>query len=485
MHAATPNLFRRLVAHLSPLALLLAAGCTVGPDYHAPAAKVATPAFAAVPATDAGGVDPDGAWWRAFADPELGSLVDRALAANPDITIATQRVRAARAGLAFAEGRAYPQVGVGAAKMEYRKAGPLNTLYRGAYPTFQAGFDASWELDLWGGTRRAVEAAGATLQATDEARHGVQVALAAEVARTYVELRAVQRRLALAQTNLALQRRTLALTRERLQAGLASELDASRADGLVANTEAQVPLLADGIDALIHRLGLLLGEEPGALAPELTAVQPIPVAPAGIATGLPAELLRRRPDIRAAERRLAAATARVGATQAQLYPHLGLGGTLGFVSTHSEDLFEYSNRYFSVGPGLHWNLFDAGRTRAQVEVARAQADAAYAEYRKAVLGALADADNSLGALRAERERHAALVTATEAARRSVDTVTELYRQGVADFLGVIDAERSLAAAEDNLAQSDRSVSTDLIAVFKALGGGWSAAPAAHGFTPTT
>jgi NodT family efflux transporter outer membrane factor (OMF) lipoprotein len=461
------------------LAVLLAAGCMVGPDYRAPAASaVKMTSWSAAPAASANASDDSAAtaaWWTTFDDPQLGRLVERALVSSPDVALAAQRIREARAGLRVAGGAEYPQIGLGAAKGEYRRTGPLNTVFPGSYPTFQTGFDASWEIDLWGGTRRSVESAGAALQATEEDARGVRLALAAEVARTYVELRATQRRLALAQTNLAVQRQTLALTRERLHAGVASRLDALRAEALVAGTESLLPFLNEGLAQAARRLALLLGEEPGALDRELSAAQPIPTAPAPLDLGLPADLLRRRPDIRAAERRLAAATARIGATQAQLYPHLGLTGTIGFVSTRSEDLFNYSNRYFSLGPGLHWSLFDAGRIRAQVDAASARAEGAYLAYRKTVLAALGDVENTLGAYRAEQQRHRALAEATAAARASVATANELYRQGVTDFLSVLDAERSLATAEDALAQGDRSVSTDLIALYKSLGGGWQSA----------
>jgi len=480
--------WRRSAAALATIiaALLTAAGCAVGPDYHPPAVTTEMRTWSPAPAgppvattTDASAAPKD-RWWETFHDPELDHLVQQALVSSPDLAIAAQRVREARAGLAFAAGGELPQAGVDAGRMEFRRTGPLNTVYRGNYPTYQAGFDASWELDLWGGTRRAVEAAGAALQASQEADRGAHLALAAEVARDYVDLRATQRRLAIARTNLALQERTLALTRQRLQAGVAGELDVSRAEALAANTRASLPLLEDGISQLTHRLGVLLGEEPDALAGELAASGPIPTPPARVAVGLPADLLRRRPDVRAAERRLAAATAGIGVAKAQLYPHLGLAGTLGFVGTTTAGLFDYSSRYFSVGPGLHWSIFNAGRIRAQVEAASARSEEAYAAYRKTVLGALADADNALGTLDAEQRRHGALVDAAGAARQSVATASELYRQGVTDFLSVIDAERSLAAADDNLAQSDRAVSTDLIALYKSLGGGWAvpgAAPA--------
>jgi NodT family efflux transporter outer membrane factor (OMF) lipoprotein len=458
--------------------LFITAGCTVGPDYHAPTAAVkmnqwgadqtTTPSSALVPAPEQ--------WWTTFNDPELTRLVDRALISSPNIAIAAQRVREARAGLQSVAGSKYPQVGAGAGAMEFRRTGPLNTIYRESYSTFQTGFDASWEIDLWGGTRRAVESASAALEATEEESHGIRITLAAEVARAYVELRAGQRRLALAHTNLDLQQRTLDLTRERLHAGVASDLDEARAMSLVANTQALLPQLEDGNAHFVHSLSILLGEEPNALAGELVAVQPVPTPPVNVTAGLPAELLRHRPDIRAAERHLAAATARIGVAKAQLYPKLGLSGTLGFVSTRSEDLFDYSNRYFSVGPGLHWNLFDGGRIRSQVEAESARTDRAYAEYRKTVLAALADVENSLGSVHAEQRRHRALDDAANSARRAVATATELYREGVTDFLSVIDAERSLAAAEDNLAQSDRTVCTNLISLYKSLGGAWQSSP---------
>lgn len=477
-HAHNTSESRRTQAALATIiaTLLTAAGCAVGPDYHPPVITTAMRTWTPVAATpvatttDAAAAPAD-RWWETFHDPELDGLVRRALVSSPDLAIAAQRVREARAGLQFAAGGELPQAGVDAGKMEYRRTGPLNTIYRGSYATYQAGFDASWELDLWGGARRAVEAAGAALQASEEDDRGARLALAAEVARDYVDLRATQRRLAIARTNLDLQERTLALTRQRLHAGVAGELDVFRAEALAANTRASLPLLEDGINQLIHRLGVLLGDEPEALVGELAAAEPIPTPPARVAVGLPADLLRRRPDVRAAERSLAAATAGIGVAKAQLYPHLGLAGTLGFVGTGTVGLFDYSSRYFSLGPGLHWSIFNAGRVRAQVEAASARSEEAYAAYRKVVLGALADADNALGAFDAEQRRHGALVDAAGAARQSVATASELYRQGVTDFLSVIDAERSLAAADDNLAQSDRAVSTDLIALYKSLGGG--------------
>jgi NodT family efflux transporter outer membrane factor (OMF) lipoprotein len=483
-HANSSHLCRRATAGFGAVVLLLGSGCTVGPDYRAPAPSVKITAWSATQ-TAATAVTRDpiaDAWWTTFNDPMIGRLVERAWAASPDIEIAAQRVREARAGLSFAAGGELPRIGASASRTEFRRTGPLNTVYRGSYPTYQAGFDAGWELDLFGGTRRAIESAGAALDATIEESHGVRLSLTAEVARTYIDLRAAQRRLAIARTNLALQQRTLELTQEKRRAGVSSELDVLRAETLVANTRAAIPVLENQSAASIHGLGVLLGEEPEALANDLAAGAPIPTAPAAVAVGLPAELLRRRPDIRAAERRLAASTARIGAAEAELYPHLGLAGSIGFVSTTTANVFDYSNRYFSFGPGAHWNLFNGGRVRAQVEAESARTARACAAYRKIVLGALAEADNALGAFTTEQRRHNDLARAADAGRKAVATATDLYREGVTDFLSVLDAQRSLAAAEDNLAQSERTVSTDLVALFKALGGGWQAAATAPSVT---
>jgi len=278
--------------------------------------------------------------------------------------------------------------------------------------------------------------------------------------------------LEIARRNLELQERTLDITRARLAVGMVGELDVSQAEALVANTRAFVPSLNDQISQAIRRLDVLLGEEPDRRLGELAAVEPLPQPPATVAVGLPNELLRQRPDVRAAERRVAAATARIGVATADLYPRLFLNGTVGQYDINTlSDLAGWDQRYFGIGPVVQWKVLDAGRTRARINAASANTDQALAGYRKTVLNALAEADNALSAFNAQQERRTSLAAAVAADQKSVNTANALYRQGVTDFLTVLTAERSLAAAEDTLAHSQQALGNDLIALYKALGGG--------------
>ncbi|MGA2500031.1 MAG: efflux transporter outer membrane subunit, partial [Tepidisphaeraceae bacterium] len=457
--------------------LLLLEGCTVGPDYKRPSEQTATSwESGAAPTTRASSVVVSEPiveqWWSTFGDNWIDQLVERALRSNPDLAIAACRVREARAGLAFVRGAEAPKVQAGGSITDNRHFGPLGEVEPGDYNFYQAGFDASWEVDVFGGTRRAIESAQADMGASVEEYRGVRLSLAAEVTRNYVELRTVERRLAIARHNLSVQERTLELTRQRLAAGVTGDLDVSRATALVANTRATIPILADQAKQAIRRLSILLGEEPDALAGELAEEAPIPQPPSRVSVGLPAELLRRRPDIRAAERRIAAANARVGVAKADYYPQFALIGAIGQLDVDTEHLFDHSRRYYGIGPEMRWDVFNGGRTDARVNAEEARTARALAEYRKTVLGALAEAKNALDAFNAEQHRRSNLADAVAADRRAVRTATDLYRQGISDFLSVLDAERSLAASEDALAQSDRTVTTDAIALYKALGEGW-------------
>jgi NodT family efflux transporter outer membrane factor (OMF) lipoprotein len=485
-------------------------GCTVGPNYQVPRTDVKTTwdneapatrpttqpattqtAAATRPSNVAVGESVEERWWSTFGDPELDRLVGDALQGSPDLSIAAARVREARAQRRFVAGAEKPSVEANGSYSVNRHAGPLDQVEPGDYNFYQAGFDASWEIDVFGGTRRAVESASAGLAAGIEESRAVRLSLLAEVARTYFELRAAQRRVEIARRNLATQERTLAITRERLAAGVNSDLDVSRAESLVASTRALLPALEDQAKQAMRRLGVLLGREPDALAEELSTPAPIPQPPARVAVGLPSELLRRRPDVRAAERRIETANALVGVATAELYPRFMLSGTIGQFDVNSlANFFNFDNRYFGIGPSFKWDVFNAGRTHARIDVEKARTDRALAEYRKTVLGALAEAQNALSAFNAEQDRRAALADAVAADRKAVDTASQLYRQGVAEFLAVLDAERSLAASEDALAQSDRAIGTNLIALFKALGGGWesteplpAAAAGGHGNAP--
>lgn len=459
--------------------LLVAAltGCTVGPDYMETKAVVPGQ-FSEVGEGGTSAAAPDPAtlarWWRIFNDATLNSLVDRAIAGNLDLRVAEARVREARAqrGVVAADG--LPQVDAVGKYARERQSGTINSfpgriLERDFY---QLGFDATWEIDVFGRVRRGVEAADARISSEIENRRDVLVSLLSEVARNYVEVRTFQRRYALTSDNLRTQREGVGLSRTRFDAGLTSELDVKQAESLAASTEAQLPTLETGELFAIHRLGTLLGLAPGQLLTELRAVAPIPTRPPEIAVGIPSDLLRRRPDIRRAERTLAAATADIGVATADLYPRFSITGTFGFSSDEVGDLADGASRYWSIGPAMRWNIFDAGRIRSNIAVQDARAEAAIAKFETSILTALQDVEDSLVRYSREQVRRVALSRALEASRGALDISNELYTRGLTDYLNVLDSQRAVLAAEDNLAQSDRAVAQNVISLYKALGGGW-------------
>jgi NodT family efflux transporter outer membrane factor (OMF) lipoprotein len=337
---------------------------------------------------------------------------------------------------------------------------------------YQAGFDASWEIDVFGGKRRAKEAAGAQVAASEFDRRDVLVSLLGEVARNYVELRGYQQRLVIANENIVAQEKTLAITRDRFQKGLASDLDVQQASTVLATTRADVPTLERSIAASIHRLEVLLGQQAGTLETELAQASPIPAQPPLVPVGLPSELLLRRPDIRRAERQLAAATANIGVAKADLFPKFYLTGSAGYESISASDWFAGASRLWSVGPTVQWRIFDAGRIRARVKAQDARQEEALASYEQTVLTAFEEVENGLVAYAKEQTRRRSLQEAVTSSQKSLDTANKLYANGLADFLRVLDAERSLYQAQDALAQSDRTVSANLVSLYKALGGGW-------------
>ena len=306
---------------------------------------------------------------------------------------------------------------------------------------YEAGFDSNWEIDVFGGTRRALEAGGDDMDADREDERDVLVTLLAEVARTYVDLRGYQQQLVIADDNLTSQRDTLKLTQAKFNAGFVTDLDVARQENLVATTAAAIPALQAQIRISIHALGVLLGEDPSALYGELTANGPIPPVPPQIPIGLPSELLRRRPDVRRAERQLAAATARIGEAEADLLPKFSITAALGFDSTRPKALFDWSSRYWAVSPGLSWPLFDAGRICFNIKVHDEQQKQAADAYEQSVLTALQDVEDSLTSYRTEQLRHQALVEAADAAHQAVVLANQQYDQGITDYLTVLDAQR--------------------------------------------
>lgn len=484
-----PGAVRAVVA--AALALGVAA-CTVGPDYVGP--DVAMPdAWRAAGKVGSAPATPDelATWWHALGDPVLDDLVKRALRENLDLKTAGARIRAARAQRAIRAAAFLPQL---SANAEYQHARPFSensqfgSLLGGFpgdlppdFPTenlYQGEFDASWEIDLFGGIRRSVEAADASLAAAEDDAWAARVSIVAEVARTYVALRALERRVAIANENVASQRDSVRLTEDRFRTGIASELDVRQARSLLATTEADVPALESAREQTAHAIAVLLALPPDALHDELAPGAPIPGAanPDALAVripiGLPAELLRRRPDVRRAERELAAATARVGVATAELYPKLSLTGFIGLQSISTGDLFTGGSRYFSAGPTVTWRVFEGGRLRAAIDVRDAETEQSLYAYEQTVLVALQDVADALVAYGKERRRHDSLVGAVAENERAVLLSRDLYAHGLGTYLAVLDAQRAQYEAQDALVQSDQALVTELIATFKAIGGGW-------------
>ena len=462
------------------LLLVVAAGCTVGPNYQPP--KTAAPAqwSAALAAGETNRAGDPAGWWRKFNDPQLDSLVDQAVRSNLDLRIAGARVREARAQYRIAAADQWPTANADGsyARQNQSKHQPL----LGAMPlpasvpfendVYQAGFDAAWEVDVFGGTRREVEAGRAEVAATELDRRTAVVTLLGEIARNYADVRGYQRRLALANANLKIQADTLAITQDRFTNGLTSDLDVQQASTYLSTTRANVPALEQALETSMRRLGVLLGQPPGALLAELAPEKPIPAALPEVPVGLPSDLLRRRPDVQAAERKLAAATARIGIATADLFPKFSLTGSVGFESVGASDWFTAGSRFWSAGPTVQWKIFDAGRIRANIRVQDARQEQVLANYEKVVLTSFEEVENALTAYAKEQTRRQALADAEKSSQESLHLANQLYTEGLVNFINVLDAERSLFQTQDALAQSDLAVTKNLIALYKSLGGGW-------------
>jgi multidrug efflux system outer membrane protein len=454
------------------------AGCAVGPNYRPRAPDVparwseAPHPMATVPHSQA-------RWWKAFNDPELDSLVDRAVRANLDVRLARARVLESRARGRIAGAALWPSLDAsGSYTRLWQDEDLFGPLSAGGQPVllgqqpenlFQAGFDASWELDVFGGTRRSIEAARADFEGAQYHRGDVLLTVLAELARNYIDLRGFQKQLDVARSNLAAQKDTLKLTRARYEGGLVSDLDVARAEEEVETTESQIPRLESSYKTAVHRVAVLLDQSPGALSDELSAERPIPTVPPEFPAALRSEVLRQRPDLRRAERQLAAATARVGVATADLYPKFYLFGTAGFESLAASDFFSSSSKLWSIGPTIVWPIFRGGQIVATIEVRDAQEQQALIGYRQAILNALEEVENALVAYTRERRRHAALVEAVASNQRALALGTQLYTHGLSDFLNVLDAQRNLFQTESDLAQSETAMSIDFVALRKALG----------------
>jgi NodT family efflux transporter outer membrane factor (OMF) lipoprotein len=515
--ARTP-IARTLVAGASVSALL--AGCTVGPTYKSQ--SIWSPATwfaahqAAITKQAARPSEPvsepiDPAWWSIFHDAELTSLEQRVAAANLNVRIATIRLAESRSQRQITGADQFPSLqgegsytrervsqkgvlglfggGGGKSSGSFASMGgnasgttgrsgglPAAAASQGSsippFNLFQYGFDASWELDLWGRVRREVESADATLEASADARRNSLLSVLAEVARDYVQLRGIQTQLAIAQANLKTEQQTLQLSQDRYRGGLTTELDVANAAAQLQTTQATLPQLQQQQDQAINALSFLLGQAPGALQAELIAPHAVPPVPPRVPIGVPSELARRRPDIRQAEAQLHAATADIGVAVADFYPKVTLDGSIGLQALKFKDLGNWSARQYGLGPTISIPIFEGGRLRATLALRKVEQQEAALNYQQIVLQAWHDVDNALVAFAAEQRRRDALVAAEVQNRLALRLARERYTQGVADFLNVLDAERAVLQSQQQLADSTVTVSSNLVQLYKALGGGW-------------
>ncbi len=481
---------------------LLLTGCTLGPDFTSP--DTATPATwfterpkqAATPSrTVSDPIDP--AWWRLFGDPQLTALVERVAAANLDVRLAAIRIDQSRAERGIVASAQYPAVngnasyvrqqasnrgvfsqlgnnavGATAANGTPGGAGAATGVKLEPFDAYQYGLDASWELDLWGRVRRAVESSDASVTASEEALRGSLLSSMAEVARDYMELRGAQLRLQIARDNLKTAKQSQAIVAQRAAGGMTTDLDVANAAAQVSTVAAEIPSIEQEEAHLMNALGLLLGEPPQALRAELETVKPIPPVPPEVPVGFPSELAKRRPDIRQADANLHAATADIGVAEANFYPSLTLNGSVGIQTLQVQSLWNWNAQQYAMGPTLSIPIFEGGRLKAQLELRKAQQRKSAVKYQQTVLTAWTEVDDALTAYEAEQRRREQLIEAVKQNRRALALAQNRYKEGISDFIEVLNAQRGQLLTEQLLAVSTQNVSGNLVALYKALGGGW-------------
>lgn len=497
---------KQAISHQASLAALLSAalvgGCTMGPNFHSPtwatpSSWFSGPKEAVRPAESkpvAQAIDPQ--WWHLFGDPKLTKLEERVAAENLDVKAAGYRFAESRAQLGIARASLFPTlnanlsydrqqasnngffsiapgaVGSAANGANGNTTGGISTGGLAPFDIWQGGFDASWEIDLWGKNRRTVESAAASAEAAGEDQRAVLLSSLAEVARDYIQLRGTQEQLRIANENVRTAQQSLTLTRERAAGGVTTDLDVANASAQLRTTLSQIPNLQQQEAQEINALSLLLGQAPNALRQELAVAEPVPPVPPAVPVGFPSELARRRPDIREAESKLHAATADIGVAEAAFYPDLTLTGSFGLQSLQLRHAFDLASKQYSVGPNLMIPLFQGGQLRSTLELRKEEQKEAAINYQKTVLQAWHDVDNALTAYQAEQARRDQLIQSVAENRKALTLAQSRYQEGVADFLTVLDAQRSLLAAQQQLAESTTTVSSNLVALYKALGGGW-------------
>jgi NodT family efflux transporter outer membrane factor (OMF) lipoprotein len=487
MSSINQSIARRLVIVVLALAPL---GCAVGPNFKKPQAQVPE-GWSAASVSKAVSSDPATvvSWWSTFQEPTLSSLIERSTESNLDLRAAVLRITEARAQKDVSNAAFFPTASANASFTRQRLSDTTTTgavftnfgdakipgvpsvNFPNPYNQFQLGASASWEPDLFGRVRRSVEAANADLQASVEDQHAVLVSLCADVARNYVELRGAQLRMEVTERSLATQKELYELTKQRQAVGLTTDLDVANAGAQFDSTQALVPQIERDVTQDINQLSLLMGRAPDSLRMELESVKPVPQVPPLLPVGLPADLARRRPDIRQSEARLHAATARIGVAVADLFPRLTLTASGGTQSQSASDLLKWASRFGSIGPTFEVPVFDGSRW-ATVRLQNVRAQEAALDYERTVLGALHEVENALAAYKSDRDRGVALASAVAQSRDALELARARYSSGVANFIDVLDADRSLQQNELALATNTTAISTDLVAIYRALGGGW-------------
>jgi len=454
-------------------------GCAVGPDYTPPEMEMPQQwpqesEFSTVTDRNA-----NEGWWKIFADGQLDKLIERAVQNNRDVRAAVYRVEASRALRDYTGGQYYPTVD---ATGSYTRS-LLRALQFPApeepIDIYSTGFDFLWEIDLFGRIKRSLQSSEASYQASIEDCRDVMVTLLADVCSNYIDLRTVQERIEYLNSNIRIQTRTLELTRNLYQAEIVGELDVRQAELNLADTKSQLPTLLIAEEASLNALSVLIGELPGKLKDELGSNKPPTVARDNIEIGLPVDLLRLRPDIRRAERQLAAQTARIGVAKADLYPALQLSGSFNIESVKFRGLGNINNKGYAFGPQLRWNIFDGNRIRNTVKLEEATTAELLANWQNTVLSAVEDVRNAMYAYFRQKERNSSLEDSVKAALRAVELVESLYKSGLTDFQNVLDTQRTLFVQQDKLASSNGSMLRDLVQIYKAFGAGWQNAPAGN------
>lgn len=462
---------KRITSAILPAILGISACAPIGPNHTLPQVPVPDAWNASIRAgLDTGTPDIE-RWWRRFNDPTLNKLIAVTESQNRDLAIAAERIEEARARSGIARGGLAPTVGAGGGVARSRSSESLPFARPNPSNYYTTGISAGWEMDFVGGLRRAVEAANANLEATEEIYHDTMVIIYAEVASSYIEYRTLQKRISLAEANIANQEQSVEITRRRETAGLAPKIDVTQAETNLATSQALIPQLQTQAAATRSRLAVLVGRYPGSIDAILGNGDSIPSPPGSLSVGIPADLVRSRPDIRAAERQLAAQNATIGVAQAELYPKFTLSGTFALESNSGGNFLNSDARAYSFGPSFQWRIFEGGRIREAVKVEESRTRQALDYYRQALLEAVAEVETSLASIKYEQQRKGHLDSSVKSARETVVLIKDNYTEGLVDFQNVLDAERTIFSNEDAAAASSGLYALNHVALYRSLGGG--------------